>query len=112
MTSDSQPDNVAPPADDGFVSNILTPGSSLNPVFLYIVDGVLASLMTILLALLVLSRGSIHFVFLILITGCLWASVKWFVAELQNAPAEETSPNEDTVSSEKLKSANGKLKDE
>ena len=62
-----------------FLSNILTPGSSLNPVFLTIVDCVLATLLLIFLGLLVLSRGSIHFILLIIITGCLWASVKWCV---------------------------------
>lgn len=84
MSSDYQPDSAVPGTTEdtpleGFFSNILTPGSSLNPVFLYIVDGVLAILMVIFLALLVLTRGSIHFVFLMVITGCLWASVKWYV---------------------------------
>lgn len=79
---DESPTAAAPSGDEGLFANILTPGSSLNPVFLHIVDGVLAILMFIFLALLILTRGSVHFVFLMIVTGCLWASVKWFVSWL------------------------------
>ncbi|RPD61991.1 hypothetical protein L226DRAFT_613329 [Lentinus tigrinus ALCF2SS1-7] len=96
-----------PPGD--FLSNILTPGSSLNPVFLTIVDGVLATLLLIFLGLLILSRGSIHFIFLMFITGCLWASVKWFVAELQSMRTQEAGQNSPTTAGEKR---NTKAKDE
>ena len=79
----SPPEDLPPSQPmEGFFANILTPGSSLNPIFLYIVDAVLASLMLIFLALLILSGGSVHFIFLMVITGGLWASVKWFVPRL------------------------------
>jgi hypothetical protein len=63
-------------ADDSFVSNLLKPGSSLNPTFLAIVDGCFAFLLVVLLSLLAMTR-SVHFVVLPLITLGLWASVKW-----------------------------------
>ena len=110
-----------------FISNILTPGSSLNPAFLTTVDGVLAALLLIFFGLLVLSRGSIHFIFLMFITGCLWASVKWcvascavlllyspqslnrFVAELQSVRSKEAAEhNPSTIG----KKSNSKAKDE
>ncbi|KAK7696621.1 hypothetical protein QCA50_001279 [Cerrena zonata] len=74
--------------DDGrdFISNILTPGSSMHPTFLLILDIAFASLLFVLLGMLVLTKGSIHVFALIAIEGCLWASVKWFVHELQNVP--------------------------
>jgi hypothetical protein len=62
--------------DDSFLANILTPGSSLHPTFLLIVDVSLATLVLILLSLLALTR-SLHFVALVLITLALWASIKW-----------------------------------
>ncbi|RDX53076.1 hypothetical protein OH76DRAFT_1399674 [Lentinus brumalis] len=100
------------PQDDSsgdFISNILTPGSSLNPAFLTVVDGVLATLLLIFLGLLILTRGSVHFIFLMLVTGCLWASVKWFVAELQNLRAQEPAQIRFNDSVEKT---NSKVKDE
>ncbi len=83
MSDDQSVTTSEVPQDDSsgdFISNILTPGSSLNPAFLTIVDGVLATLLLIFLGLLILTRGSVHFIFLMLVTGCLWASVKWCVA--------------------------------
>jgi hypothetical protein len=62
--------------DDSFLANILTPGSSLHPTFLLVVDVSLATLVFILFSLLALTR-SLHFVALVLITLALWASIKW-----------------------------------
>jgi len=59
--------------------SILEPGSSLNPIFLLVVDGTLASLFAILVTLAVLTQGNIHLIFLIFIELALWASVKWYV---------------------------------
>lgn len=81
-------DSVIPPqtsdhddaAAGGFVEvldTILTPGSSLNPAFLLIVDASLALLLAVFIFLLVLTR-SLHFVALIAIELGLWASVKWY----------------------------------
>ncbi|KAI0265133.1 hypothetical protein BC834DRAFT_880260 [Gloeopeniophorella convolvens] len=79
------------PEDGDFLANILTPGSSLNPAFLLVVDGVLALLALTFVALAVATRGNIHAVALLLITLGLWASIKWFVNELQNAPPPPSS---------------------
>lgn len=64
---------------DGFLDNILTPGSSLNPTFLFIVDGALGLLLVVLLSLFILTRGNLHLLFLMVIECCLWASIKWCV---------------------------------
>ncbi|KAJ8086406.1 hypothetical protein AAF712_002145 [Marasmius tenuissimus] len=71
-----------------FLSNILTPGSSLHPTFLLILDVAFVALLLILLGLLFATR-SLHFAGLIFIELCLWASVKWFVYELQKVPEEK-----------------------
>ncbi|THV03286.1 Pkr1-domain-containing protein [Dendrothele bispora CBS 962.96] len=81
-----------------FFSNILTPGSSLHPTFLLILDACFAALLIILLGLLFATR-SIHFVALTAIELALWASVKWFVYELKNTtsptPAAEITESKD-----------------
>lgn len=61
-------------------TNILTPGSSLNPQFLLIVDATLAFLLCIFIGLFALTR-SLHAVALMGIELCLWASVKWYALE-------------------------------
>ncbi|KAK0490548.1 hypothetical protein IW261DRAFT_20230 [Armillaria novae-zelandiae] len=81
---------------ESFVSQILTPGSSLHPTFLLILDLSFAVLLVVLVLLLFLTSGNVHIIALIGIELALWASVKWFVHELQNAsPAggEETKKN-------------------
>ncbi|PBK73080.1 hypothetical protein ARMSODRAFT_1082434 [Armillaria solidipes] len=81
---------------ESFVSQILTPGSSLHPTFILILDLSFAALLVVLVLLLFLTSGNVHFIGLIGIELALWASVKWFVNELQNAsPAggEETKKN-------------------
>lgn len=98
---------------DGFLDNILTPGSSLNPTFLFIVDGALGLLLVVLLSLFILTRGNLHLLFLMAIECCLWASIKWyvgimnaleddayevpsrFVHELQHAPSQDQTPGAD-----------------
>ncbi|OSD01839.1 hypothetical protein PYCCODRAFT_1468399 [Trametes coccinea BRFM310] len=75
--------------DGGFFSNILTPGSSLNPTFLLILDGAFGLLLVVLFSLFVITHWNIHLLFLMVIEGCLWASVKWFVHELQQAQTQE-----------------------
>lgn len=64
---------------DGFLDNILTPGSSLNPTFLFIVDGALGLLLVVLLSLFIITHGNLHLLFLMVIECCLWASIKWYV---------------------------------
>jgi hypothetical protein len=60
-----------------FLSTILTPGSSLNPTFLLVVDGVLALLALTLVSLIVVTGGSVHPIALLLIELALWVSIKW-----------------------------------
>lgn len=102
-------------AVESIIATILTPGSSLNPTFLLIVDLVLALLLGTFLVLAILTRGNIHVLVLMGIELGLWASIKWspilyshvrtlklivahrFVYELQKPepPSDEASaPNE------------------
>ncbi len=70
-----------PPTDDvlsiGSLSGILAPGSSLNPTFLLVLDGTLATLLLVLLGLFVVTNYNFHLLFLSIIEICLWASIKW-----------------------------------
>ena len=59
------------------VSHILTPGSSLHPTFLLVVDGVFVFLLLVLVVLLYVTGGNPHFFVLMCISIALWASVKW-----------------------------------
>ncbi|KAJ7507544.1 hypothetical protein B0H11DRAFT_1967607 [Mycena galericulata] len=81
-----------------FFSDILKPGSSLHPQFLFVLDLAFASLLCILVALAFLTSGNLHFFALIAIELGLWASVKWFVNELQNTPMapEESESKKDS----------------
>lgn len=103
-------------ADTGFLGNILTPGSSLHPTFLLILDGAFALLLCVFLGLLVLTRGNVHIFALIGIEGCLWASIKWwalpscvcacaavtnnidarFISELQKSPDDNAGDTQKT----------------
>lgn len=76
-------------ASSSFFSNILTPGSSLHPTFLFLVDGAFGALLLVLLSLAIMTRGNLHFFALMAIEVALWASVKWFVHELQKVQPEE-----------------------
>ncbi|KAJ7276188.1 hypothetical protein B0H12DRAFT_1227365 [Mycena haematopus] len=74
-----------PAADSGdFLSDILKPGSSLQPRFLLVLDLAFVALLFILVALAFLTAGNFHIFALIAIELALWASVKWFVNELKN----------------------------
>jgi hypothetical protein len=64
-------------SESSFFSNILQPGSSLNPSFLFIVDCILGSLLIVLLSLACLTSGNLHIFALIAIELALWASIKW-----------------------------------
>ncbi|KAJ3490302.1 hypothetical protein NLI96_g1522 [Meripilus lineatus] len=84
-----------------FFSNILTPGSSLHPTFLLLLDVAFGSLFLVFIGLAVLTKGSLHILALMVILGALWASVKWFVHELQKVPA--SSPAQEASNSGKEK---------
>lgn len=61
-------------------SSILTPGT--NEALLKATHGSFAALLITLVALLAATRN-IHYVFLTLIAAGLWASITWFVAEVE-----------------------------
>ncbi|KAJ3790546.1 hypothetical protein GGU11DRAFT_762949 [Lentinula aff. detonsa] len=72
-----------------FFSDMLKPGSSLHPTFLLILDVIFFTLLLTLLGLVFATAGNIHLIALTAIELALWASVKWFVYELKNAPIQE-----------------------
>ncbi|KAG7445874.1 uncharacterized protein BT62DRAFT_1076293 [Guyanagaster necrorhizus] len=81
---------------ESFLSQILTPGSSLHPTFLLTLDLSFAALLLVLVLLLFLTSSNVHFIGLIGIELALWASVKWFVNELQNvSPVEGDEAKKD-----------------
>ena len=61
------------------LTNILIPGSSLDPTFILIVDATLSALLAVLLGLAYLTSGNGHIYALIGIELGLWCSVKWSV---------------------------------
>ncbi|KAF9520365.1 hypothetical protein BS47DRAFT_1335996 [Hydnum rufescens UP504] len=77
-----------PAPAESLASHILTPGSTLNPQFLLVLDGAFGMLLGIFLVLLVLT-WSIHFIALICIELGLWASVKLYVSELRKDNEEK-----------------------
>jgi hypothetical protein len=68
----------APSDQDDFLSNLLAPGSSLNPTFLVVVDGVLALLALTLVSLVIATGGNVHLIALLVIELALWVSIKWW----------------------------------
>lgn len=79
-TSQRGPSPMSEPpsaADSDFLSNILTPGSSLNPTFLLVVDVVLALLSLTLGSLVIFTGGNFHLIALLFIALALWVSIKW-----------------------------------
>jgi hypothetical protein len=78
--SDSKSDESSPAADQPFFGNVLTPGSSLNPTFLLLVDAAFFAMLLVLLALVYATGGNGHILVMISIELGLWASVKWSVS--------------------------------
>ncbi|KAF9534431.1 hypothetical protein CPB83DRAFT_844233 [Crepidotus variabilis] len=83
------------PESGSFFSNVLTPGSSLNPTFLLVADAAFLFLFLVFVSLIVLTGGNVHIWFLMAIELCLWASVKWFVNELKQVPKGVKGSKED-----------------
>jgi hypothetical protein len=69
-----------------FLGSILEPGSSFDPTFLFVVDGVFLSLFIVLVTFAILTRGNIHLIFLTFIELALWVSVKWYVKSVSDSP--------------------------
>ncbi|KAJ3507563.1 hypothetical protein NLJ89_g6234 [Agrocybe chaxingu] len=89
------PSNVTDKANESLFANILTPGSSLHPTFLLIVDGAFVVLFLVFVALAFVTSGNFHVFALMAIELCLWTSVKWFVSELKKVPVQvETERHE------------------
>ncbi|KAF5322675.1 hypothetical protein D9619_001131 [Psilocybe cf. subviscida] len=85
------------PASDpstDFLSNVLTPGSSLHPTFLLILDGAFAALLCVFIGAAILTRGNLHILALMVIELCLWGSVKWYVNELKMLELEQKQKTE------------------
>ena len=72
-------DDAEESQSSSFFGSILEPGSSFNPTFLLVVDGVFASLLVVFITLAVFTQGNVHLIFLTFIELALWASVKWYV---------------------------------
>ncbi|OBZ71901.1 V-type ATPase assembly factor PKR1 [Grifola frondosa] len=108
----------SPPASPAPLwATILEPGSSLHPTLLLLLDGAFALLLFVFIGLLFLTRGNVHLIALVVIECCLWASVKWFVHELQQVQTDEAqkdvrkdSPT--VVENEESRSASSKHKEE
>lgn len=79
---DPSPKSESPSAadsggDNDFLSNILAPGSSLNPIFLLVVDIVLGLLSLTLGSFAIVTGGNVHLIALLFIALALWVSIKW-----------------------------------
>jgi len=73
--------------------SILEPGSSFDPTFLLVTDGVFASLFAVLVTLAVLTQGNVHLIFLTFIELALWGSVKWYVISRSDPRWWSADPN-------------------
>jgi len=98
MSSEASKDN-----ESSFFETLLTPGSSLHPTSLLILDGAFTALFFVFLMLLWLSSGSIHVWALIGIEMALWASVKWYVKELQSTGFQDQDSVETKLENESTK---------
>ncbi|KAH9940560.1 hypothetical protein B0H21DRAFT_754583 [Amylocystis lapponica] len=97
------------PSTPSLFDTLLTPGSSLHPTLLLVLDCAFALLLIVFVALAFATRWNVHLLALITIECALWASVKWFVHELQKVQAEQ-QPDIGTEKNEAQ--ANTRLKDE
>jgi hypothetical protein len=86
-------------------SSILTPGT--NEALLKATHGSFAALLITLVALLVATRN-IHYVFLTLIAAGLWASITWFVAEVEREKQRQKENGESEKPATEATKASGK----
>jgi ER protein Pkr1 len=80
--SSESPSPAADSSDNDLLSNILAPGSSLNPNFLLVVDVVLALLSLTLGSLAIITGGNVHLILLLFIALALWVSIKWWAKNM------------------------------
>ncbi|KAI8827822.1 ER protein Pkr1-domain-containing protein [Chytriomyces cf. hyalinus JEL632] len=66
--------------------SVFTPG--VNSRVVMVMDVCFYALFFVFFGMLVITGGNFHVIFLILITACLFISVKWFIAELRRAEAD------------------------
>lgn len=83
-------------------SSILTPGT--NDALLKATHGSFAALLITLAALLIATRN-IHYVFLTLIAAGLWASITWFVAEVEREKQRQKENGENEEPKTEAKSS-------
>ncbi|CAE6422592.1 unnamed protein product [Rhizoctonia solani] len=109
MSTQSETETGVDSAIPSIFAEVLKPGSSRHPVFLMIVDGALALLLSVLLSLVYLTKGNVHVIALIVIELCLWGSIKWFLQELRKVHAQEqeqaavSTPDQDSNQTENKK---------
>jgi ER protein Pkr1 len=65
-------ESESPSTDNDFLSNILAPGSSLNPSFLLVVDVILALLSLTLGSLAIATGGNVHLIALLAVGISHW----------------------------------------
>ena len=66
-----------PTPESSFLSDLLKPGSSLNPSSILVLDCILGALLVVLLSLAYFTSGNGHILALIAVELALWASLKW-----------------------------------
>lgn len=76
--STSQPP-ASPLDEQSIFSTLLTPGSSLHPTLLLLLDAAFLVLFLLFISLAIATNGNVHILVLMGIEVALWASVKWCV---------------------------------
>ncbi|KAH9918131.1 uncharacterized protein B0H18DRAFT_1032155 [Fomitopsis serialis] len=76
MADSAEPPSV-PLTEQSFFSTLLTPGSSLHPTLLLLLDAAFLALFLVFLSLAIITRGNVHLIVLMSIEIALWGSVKW-----------------------------------
>ena len=72
--------STEPPSEQSIFSTLLTPGSSLHPTLLLLLDAAFLALFLLFLSLAIATEGNVHIMALMAIEIALWASVKWCVS--------------------------------
>ncbi|GAA5915746.1 hypothetical protein JCM8208_005658 [Rhodotorula glutinis] len=84
------------------VDSIFTPGT--NQGLLRAMNASFYALFATLAALLVATRGNVHVVALLTLSVALWASIKWFLAQIADA---EAAQREERLAKERAEVAQG-----
>ncbi|KAG9015781.1 hypothetical protein FRB93_012346 [Tulasnella sp. JGI-2019a] len=95
----SEPESTKEGASGNLLDNILTPGSTRKPEWVLALNLAFAALFGVFLGLLWITGGNKHIWVMIGIEGCLWASVKWTLNELERTPLPPSEPQDQTTDS-------------